>query len=74
MSEKQNKAEARGRRVVKEVEREEQRQRDPNAPFTGALTSKTKADPQDIVQVLALTGAHHRWPDEKYCSANKCSF
>ena len=41
---------------AKEAEREEQRrQRDPNAQFTGALTSKTKADLQDIAQVLGLT-------------------
>ena len=40
---------------AKEAEREEQRrQRDPNAQFTGALTSKTKADLQDIAQVLGL--------------------
>ncbi len=42
--------------MAKEAEREEQqRQRDPKTPFTGALTSKAKADLQDIVQVLGLT-------------------
>ena len=56
MAEEQKKREAREQRVAKEAEREEQRrQRDPNAPFTGALTSKTKADLQDIAQVLGLT-------------------
>ena len=52
----QKKREAREQRTAKEVEREEQRlQRDPTAPFAGALTSKTKADLQDIAQVLGLT-------------------
>ena len=56
MAEEQKKCKAREQRVAKEVEREEQRWlRDPNAPFTGALTSKTKADLQDIAQVLGLT-------------------
>ena len=51
----QKKREAREQRTAKEVEREEQRlQRDPTAPFAGALTSKTKADLQDIAQVLGL--------------------
>ena len=55
IAEEQKKREAREQRVAKEAEREEQRrQRDPNAPFTGALTSKTKADLQDIAQVLGL--------------------
>jgi hypothetical protein len=54
-AEEQKKHEAREQRVAKEAEREEQRRhRDPNAPFTGALTSKTRADLQDIAQVLGL--------------------
>lgn len=56
IAEEQKKREAREQREAKEAEREEQRrQRDPNAPFTGALTSKTKADLQDIAQILGLT-------------------
>ena len=43
-------------RVEKDTEREKQRwQRDPNAPFIGALTSKTKVEVQDVAQVLGLT-------------------
>jgi hypothetical protein len=54
--EEQKKHEVREQRVAKEAERDEQRrQRDPNAPFTGTLTLKTKANLQDIVQVLGLT-------------------
>ena len=44
--------------AAKEAEREEQRwhwQRDLATPFTGALTGKSKADLQDIAQVLGLT-------------------
>lgn len=56
VAEEQKKHKAREQRVAKEAEREEQRrQMDPNAPFTGALTSKTKADLQDIAQALELT-------------------
>ena len=56
MAEEQKKREARAQRVARRAEREEQgRQRDPNAPFPGALTSKTKADLQDIAQILGLT-------------------
>ena len=46
----------REQRSAKQAEREEQRrQRDPDAPFSGALATKTKADLQDIAQVLKLT-------------------
>ena len=45
MAEEQKKREAREQRVEKGAESEEERrQKDPNAPFMGALTSKTKAD------------------------------
>ncbi|KAI9436270.1 hypothetical protein H4582DRAFT_1794099, partial [Lactarius indigo] len=54
--EEQKKRKAREKREAVEAEREEQRrQRDPNAPFTGALTSKMKANLQDIAQVLGLS-------------------
>ncbi|KAI9454068.1 hypothetical protein BJY52DRAFT_1095640, partial [Lactarius psammicola] len=53
--EEQRKCKVREQRAAKEAEREAQRQqRDPNAPFTGTLTSKTKANLQDIAQVLGL--------------------
>jgi len=56
VAEEQKKREAREQQVAKEAEREEQwQQRDPNAPFTGVLALKTKADLQDIAQVLGLT-------------------
>jgi hypothetical protein len=55
VAEEQRKHEVREQRVAKEAEREEQQwQRDPNTPFTGVLTLKTKADLQDIAQVLGL--------------------
>ncbi len=58
VAQEQKKNEAREQRAAKEAERDEQRrQRDPNAPFTGLLTmtSKTRADLQDIAQVLKLS-------------------
>lgn len=54
-AEEERRREAREQRTAKQAERDEQRrQRDPNAPFTGALATKTKADLQDIAQVLGL--------------------
>ena len=56
VAEEQKKHKAREQQVAKEAEREEQQQqRDLNTPFTGMLALKTKADLQDIVQVLGLT-------------------
>jgi hypothetical protein len=41
--------------VAKEAEREVLRQqRDPNEPFTGKLSSKSKPDLQDVAQALGL--------------------
>ncbi|KAH9954511.1 hypothetical protein BJV74DRAFT_791133, partial [Russula compacta] len=41
--------------ATKEAERTQlQLERDPNEPFTGALTMKVKADLQDIAQALGL--------------------
>jgi hypothetical protein len=55
VAEEQKKQQARELRAAKEAEREEQRrQQDPNVPFTGALSSKSKADLQDITQALGL--------------------
>jgi hypothetical protein len=55
-AEEQRKREGREVRAAKQAEREEQRRkRDPNKPFTGSLTTKMKADLQDVAQVLGLT-------------------
>ena len=55
-AEEQRKKEGRELRAAKQAEREKQRrQRDPNKPFTGSLMTKTKADLQDVAQVLGLT-------------------
>lgn len=54
-AQEQKKHEAQEQRAAKEAERERLRlERDLNEPFTGALTTKTKPDLQDIAQALGL--------------------
>jgi hypothetical protein len=56
VAEEQKKCEAQELRALKEAERKEQRRlRDPNVPFTGLLSSKSKADLQDIVHALGIS-------------------
>ena len=54
-AQEQKKCEAQEQRAAKEAERERLRlERDLNELFTGALTTKTKPDLQDIAQALGL--------------------
>lgn len=54
-AQEQKKREAWEQQAAKEAEREQlQLERDLNEPFTGALTTKTKPDLQDIAQALGL--------------------
>ena len=54
-AEEERRREVREQRTARQAERDEQRrQRDPNAPFTGTLATKAKADLQDIAQALEL--------------------
>ena len=53
--EEERRREVREQHTAKQAEWDEQhQQRDPNAPFTGALVTKTKANLQDIAQVFGL--------------------
>ena len=54
-AEEERRREVREQHTAKQVEWDEQcQQRDPNTPFACALVTKTKADLQDIAQVLGL--------------------